>query len=327
MRRNRPVATFLLIGFGTFFLVTALLSRFVVPGHLARFPLNEYEVMTLQGTGVSYFSAARVAELDGVTMQATYTIKGVLPPARAASVPDIAVWQSFTAIEDLTNHAPFQYVYAQLAMDRKTGTLVNCCGNVIATDHRVHVAGQGYVWPFGTQKHSYRLFDTTMRKPVTVRYAGMATTAGITTYLFVESVSGQQIGTRTLPGSIVGMSAKSVTLPEFYSVTSTYWVDPVTGDPLKISENETLTLRDSTGATKLVLLHGRLTTTPESVRAVAAPDRSNLAKAHLIDSVIPASAGLLGLILLSGGLLVGRRRGSVPGKGQHEEIVLVSGRS
>jgi hypothetical protein len=269
---------------------------------------------------VSYFSPAKLTELSGVTMQATYTIRGEVTPARKASVPDVAVWQSFIAIEDLTDHAPFQYTYKQLAMDRKTGRLVNCCGNVIGSDHRLRVAGQGYVWPFGTQKRSYQLFDTTMLKPVTVRYAGTATTAGIATYRFVETVRGQQIGTQTLPGSLIGMSAKSVTLPEFYTTTSTYWVDPVTGDPLKISQNETLTLRDSSGTTRLVLLHGTLTTTPASVTTVAAPDRSNLRKAAMIDLILPVIAGVIGLILLAAGLLVGRGRGSAPTPGRHEEI-------
>lgn len=317
--KDRPVITFLVIAFGTFFLVSALLCRFTVPGRLARFPLNEYEIMTLRGTNISYFSPAKLTELSGVTMQATYTIKGAVTPSRKASVHNVAVWQSFIAIEDLTNHLPFQYTYEQLAMDRSTGRLVNCCGNVIGSNHDLHVAGQGYVWPFGTQRHSYQVFDTTMRKPVTVRYAGTATTAGITTYRFIETVHGRQIGTQTLPGSLIGSSAKSVTLPEFYTTTSTFWVDPVTGNPLKISQNQTLTLRDSGGTTRLVLLHGTLTTTPASVRMVAAPDRSNLRKATMIKDIIPATAGILALVLLGAGLLLSRR-GSAPGTGRHEQI-------
>ncbi len=319
-RKNRPVATFFLVLFGTFFLVTGLLFRFAVPGHLVKFPLNEYEIMTLQGTNVSYFSPAKLTELSGVTMQATYTIKGAVTTTRTAGIPNVAVWQSFVAIEDLTNHAPFQYTYQQLAMDRRTGRLVNWHGNTIDSYHGMPVAGQGYVWPFGTQKHNYQLFDTTMRKPVTVRYAGTATTAGIATYRFVETVRGQQIGTQTLPGSIIGVSAKSVTLPEFYTTTSTYWVDPVTGNPLKISKNETLTLRDSSGTTRLVLLDGTLTTTPASLNTVAAPDRSNLSKIAMIEVTIPAVAGVLGLVLLAAGLLVSRRRGSAPSPVRHEEI-------
>lgn len=323
---KKIVATFLLIGFGTFFLVSALLFRFEVPGRLARFPLNEYEIMTLRGTDVSYFSLAKLTELTGVTMQATYTIRGAPIPADTVKVPNVVVWQSFVAIEDLTSHLPFQYTYQQLAMDRSTGRLVNWRGNVIGSHRNPPVAGQGYVWPFGTGKHSYQIFDTNLLKPVTARYAGTATIAGITTYRFVETVRDQQIGTQTLPGSLVGLSAKSVTLPEFYSTTSTYWVDPVLGNPLKISQNETLTLRDSGGATRLVLLHGTLTTTPASVRTVAATDRSNLGKAAMIKDIIPATAGVIALILLAAGLLTAGRRparrhgGALRTGGQHEKI-------
>jgi Porin PorA len=313
--KTHSVLSSALATLGAFCLVAALLFRVFVPGQAERFPLNEYEVMTLQGTGVSYFSAARLSELSGVTMRATYTIKGDATLANATRNSNIAVWRSFTAVEDMTHHAPFSYQYALLPFNRKTGVLINCCDAVVGTHHQLHLGGQGYVWPFGTQKRDYQVFDTTVLKPVTFRYAGTATTDGMLTYRFVESVTSQQIGTQTLPASLLGMSGSSVTLPEFYAATNTYWVDPVTGDPLKISENQRLTLQDSSGATRLVLFQGHLTTTPASVRTVAAPDRVNVTKIHLMGTVIPITGGALGLVLLAIGIMLRRR----PRPGYEEE--------
>lgn len=68
-----------------------------------------------------------------------------------------------------------------------------------------------------------------------------------------------------------------------------------------------MTLRDSSGATRLVLLQGTLATTPASVSAVAAPDRSNLGKIAMSKVIIPATGGIRGMILLAAGLLPSRR--------------------
>jgi len=281
-----------------------------VPGQVAQFPLNEYEIMTLQGHGVSYFSAKQLTELSGVTMQVTYTIKG--QPASPAGLTGAAVWQSFKWVEDVTHHVPFQYAYSQFALDRRTGQIVGWNGNMLGTAHPAAASGQSYVWPISAGKHSYRVFDQTAGRAFTARFAGAATTDKIATYRYVETVAGQRIGSQTIPGSLIGSAAASVTLPEFYSATVTYWVDPVTGDPLKISEHELLTLRDSSGVTRLVLLRGTLTTTPASVRTVSAPDRANLARFHLIGTVIPLAAGILGIVLLAAAawLLAGRRPGT-----------------
>ncbi|SRR5579875_48751 len=310
----RRVIWSVLTGLGVFFIVLALMLRFFVPGQSVKFPLNEYSKITLEGTGLSYFSAAQVQEFSGVTMAATNTTAGNVAAADAAGSSRIAVWRSFTAIEDLTHHAPFQYSTEQLAFDRKTGVLINCCGTFVGSDHP-HVSGQGYVWPFGTQKRTYQVFDTTLLKPVPYAYAGTATVDGITTYVFVAHIPSQQIGTQTLPASLVGLPGAEVTLPEFYSATKTDWVDPVTGTPIKFDLKQRYTLQDSSGATRLVLFDGDLTSTPASVAASAASDNSNANQIRFVEIWGPLGAGILGLILLVAGLVLAARRP----EGQYEE--------
>ncbi len=311
--RPRTFLWTLLVAFGAFAIVAAALFRFYLPGQVIKFPLNEHEIMTLQGTGVNYFSAAKLTEITGVTMQATYTVKGTAADAKATGKPGVAFWRSFTSVRDITNHVQFQYAYTQFAFDRRTGVLVSYRGNEVGDKRGIHVSGQGFVWPFGTDKHNYQLFDTTALRAYPARYTGTATTAGIRTYRFVESVPGQQVGTQAVPGSLIGVKAASVTLPEFYTAVNTYYVDPVTGNPLKISQAQRLTLRDNSGVTKLVLFDGRLTTTPASLREVADLDRTGLSKINMITTTIPLAGLILGVLLLGLGLyLRTRSRGLRP---------------
>ncbi len=72
----RRVIGLILAGLGAFFLALALLSRFYVPGQVIKFPLNEYQVSTLNDPNGSYFSADKLRELTGVSVTATDTIEG-----------------------------------------------------------------------------------------------------------------------------------------------------------------------------------------------------------------------------------------------------------
>src|SRR5258708_24930957 len=105
-----------------------------------------------------------------------------------------------------------------LAFDRKTGVLVPWSGNTVA-GKAVNISGQeqGSLFPLGTQKKDYQVFDTTLLRPVTFHYTGTATTDGVATYVFVANVPATQVGTKSLPGALVGLKPSEVTLPELCS--------------------------------------------------------------------------------------------------------------
>jgi len=303
--RMRRVIGLTASGLGTFFVVVALLMHFYVVGVAVKFPLNEYLVSTLVGHNVSYFSVAKLNELSGVTMQVTATVEGDV----AAGTSTRAVWTEFSYAYDQTNGLIYQYSIQRLAFDRRTGVLIgNCCGDSIGTDTALHLSGQGYVWPFNTQKRTYQVFDTTLLKPEPATYQGTATIDGITTYKFVEQVPPTQYTTQTLPGSLVGESQPSVTLGQYYQATNTSWVDPVTGAPVETEKNQQVTLRDSTGAVRLNLFSGDLKMTPASIAASAKMVKSDDTKANLVITTVPLIAGLLGIVLLAFGLVLVLRR-------------------
>jgi hypothetical protein len=307
----RRVVWPVLTGLGVFFIVLAIMSRFYVPGQAVKFPLNEYSINTLAASNASWFSPKSVSELSPVTLQVVNTVKGNIAAADSLGSSNIAVWQSFAAIEDTTDNQQVDIPAAadELAFNRRTGLLVPWRGNTVdGKALPLSASGQAYAWPLGSKKQSYQSFDTTLKKPVTFNYKGTATTDGVATYEYVAIIPSTQVGTQSLPGSLVGINSPEVTLPEFYSSTEYYYVDPVTGAPLYVVRNVSQVLKDSSGATKLVLLSADFKTTPASLAAGVKSDNHYRNEINLVTTVVPIIALLVGIILVVVGLVLSRSR-------------------
>ena len=104
------------------------------------------------------------------------------------------------------------------------------------------------------------------------------------------------------------MPAAEVTLPEFYSATETYYVDPVTGAPLSVTRNTSDVLKDSSGTTRLVLLKGDFKSSAASVTSLVNKDNHYRSEISLATTIVPVVAVLLGIILLVIGLVLGLMR-------------------
>ena len=303
MRRNIGLV---LAGLGAFLIVMAVVLPIWVVGQVVKFPLNEYQTASLAATNASYFSATSLTEKTGVNLEATYTIKG----DGAAGNSSTAVWNEYSYVYDETNHQAVQQTTRRFAFDRKTGQLVVCCGANVNGDSSVEQRGYvGYVFPFGTKKQTYQVFDITLEKPVPFPYAGTATVRGIETYKFTEDIAPVRIASLTVPGSLVGMSAASVTLPEYYEIHLVYYVDPETGALINVQEHQTLTLRNpSTGAQALNLFDADLKVTPAALTTIVQLDVNGRNELNLLKVILPLSLGSAGVIAMVAGLLLSRRR-------------------
>jgi len=161
------------------------------------------------------------------------------------------------------------------------------------------------VFPFGTRKQAYMVFDTTLDKPVPFVYSGTADTDGIGTYVFTESVPPTQVTAVTVPGSFFGLKAKVVKLPEIYQIHLVYWVDPETGALLNVNEDEKVTLQNpATGATVAVLYEGDLVATPGTVSAVVKLDSSGRTELSLLNTILPLACGIVGAVALVAGIIL-----------------------
>jgi Porin PorA len=302
----RRVIGLTLAGLGAFLIVVAVLLRTYVGGQLIKFPKNEYLTVTLLGSGVSYFSPSMVKPVSGATMRVTSTVKG----DATAGTSSTAVWNEFTYLYDVTNRSTFQFLTRRAAFDRRTAQLVNCCGASVGGNTAIHQSGLvGFLWPFGTQKATYQVFDPNLNQPRPARYEGTSTIDGITVYRFVEHVPTTRSGSQQIPGSLVGMKNQSlVTLPEYYTGTNTFWVDPVTGAQLDTRQNNKLTLEDATGAQRLVLYDGTLTMTPQSVQTVVNLDATGRTEFEWFQIIAPLVCGLVGIAALVTGIVLARQR-------------------
>lgn len=302
----RGIVGLILAGLGAFLILVAILLPTWVSSQVVKFPLNEYETATLAASNASYFSASALTEKTGVNMRATYTIKGDASKGNSST----AVWNLFTYVEDVTNHKVVQETTRTLAFDRHTAQLVDCSCASVNGDKSVRQTGLvGYVFPMNTQKQTYQVFDTTLKKTMPYVYSGTANVQGIQANEYVENVSPTQIGSLTVPGSFVGMSAQSVTLGEFDQAHVIYYVDPETGALIDVNEQQSTTLRTSaTAAPSLVLFDADLIVTPASLTEIVGLDNSGRDKLALLDTILPLVFGIVGGVALLAGIFLSRRR-------------------
>jgi len=289
--------------------VLLILAAVLLPGwinrQLIKFPLSENQVAVLTASNASYFSAAVFKEQTGVTIQATYTIKG--EPGKGSS--STAVWEQTSSVSDITNHRSIQQTTRTFAFDRRTGQLVDCCGANVNGNASIRQTGySGVVFPFGLQKQTYQVFNTTLNRPLPFVYAGTATVDGILTYEFVENVPATQFTTQAVPGTMLGVKTPVVRAPLFDQEHVINYVDPETGALLNVNEHQTVTLRNpATGAQALVLYDADLTVTPASLSQVVALDRSGRSEITLVETTLPLICGIVGGVALLAGAFLGLR--------------------
>ena len=288
----------LLAALGALLIVIAVAMPTYLSGHVVKFPLNYYYKAVLVSPNTTYFSASKVAEVTGANVDAIYTLKG----DAAAGNSSTAVWDLFTYVYDAGITGPEQQIQIQsqaVAFDRKTAELRNCCGANLNGKPLKASGIVGYVFPMGTQKQTYQVFDTTLLRPMPFTYAGTDNVDGILSYKFVENIS----PTKT------GFSPLSATDPLYYANNTTYWVDPDTGALLKVLEHEQQFLENPiTGAKTTTLFDATLAPTAASVQDIVNIDNSGRLKITLIQTILPIILGVVGAALLVWGVLLVRRR-------------------
>jgi hypothetical protein len=301
----RRVIGVILVGLGVLLILAAILLPGWISSQFIKFPLSENETAVLSASNASYFSAATLREQTGVSIQATYTIKG--DPSKGSS--SVAVWSEISSVSDVTNHRSIQQTTRTFAFDRRTGQLVDCCGANVNGNASIRQTGySGVVFPFGLQKQTYQVFNTTLNRPMPFVYAGTATVGGIQTYKFVEDIPATQFTTQAVPGSMLGVKTPVVRAPLFDQEHVINYVDPETGALLNVNEHQTVTLRGpGTGAQALVLYDADLTVTPASLSRILALDSSGRSEITLVETTLPLVFGIAGGVALLAGAFLGLR--------------------
>ncbi|GAA4637433.1 hypothetical protein GCM10023196_091220 [Actinoallomurus vinaceus] len=315
MRRNVGLV---LTGAGAFFLAFAALLRFYVADQVIAAPANFFQQSTLEATNASYLDTATLKVRKGVHLRAVNTIRG---DVRAAS-GKIAVWDSFTSIEDPATKKSVEIQQQRAAFDRRTGTLYNVRGASVGGDTSVRQSGVGLFWPIGVKKQTYQYFDLSTKRPWPATFEGEERIHGVRAYRFVqripptvtESVKGgvpAALLKVKKPKRLPGYDKKTgnVAADRVYDATVTLWVDPRTGGQVSQEQRIRTVLRTRDGVDRLVAGDLDLKMTDASQKSLVHVNKSQALKITLLRMVLPLGGAALGLVLLVVGLVL-----AIPGR-------------
>jgi hypothetical protein len=211
------------------------------------------------------------------------------------------------------------------AHDAYTGEAVNCCGGFYeATEgERVPVERSGlvYKFPFGTEKKDYDFWDSTLGDTAKAEYLEEDEVKGVDVYVFEMSIPPTVVGSREVPGSVVGEDAATVEADVVYGNTKTFWVEPITGAIIDRREQTTSTLAVD-GVDKVTATDADISYTDAQVDDLIDQIDTKSILLGLLDGIAPVLALLLGLVSLAAGLLLIRRSEPVPSAGDRDRTLV-----
>lgn len=330
----RRIASSGLIGFGAFLIVAAALIRFYAYPTLATVPTNYESTTMLEAQGATIFNADTLQVDEGVGLTITsYTIAD-----SSIEAPDgVAVWKNRTSIvrDDVADAACpqtaaaaedvsagcFQQSTEQGGFDAVSGvgvsnadcatclSSVSTSGTVSGDDETEAVdrSGQWLKFPFDTQKKDYLQWDSTTGTATPAVYEGTEKIDGLTVYKFVQTIPETTLaGTRSLPGSIFGVSDATVEGSTVYSMERTMYIEPVTGAPVDRVEKRTQEFEYD--GVRVPAFNGTVAYTDDQVAESVDAAGAKAFQLGGMKLLFPLVALLLGLVAIAAGLLLGRER-------------------
>ncbi|GAB2878827.1 PorA family protein [Nocardioides pacificus] len=299
----------ILVGLGVFLLVAAALMRFYAYPALAVAPDDQNSVTKLAAEGATVFDSDPEV-LETFTTDLTAVSRTVSDVEATKDAPDgVLIYTGTTSVTDADGVVRTRSA-ERIAFDEVSGAGVDCCDTFEETEEGkaevVTRKGQILKFPFNTQKEDYDFWDGDLKDSAPAKYEGEEEVKGLDTYKFVQTIPETEVGTRWVPGSILGSEESTVEANVLYRNTRTMWVDPVTGAIIDRTEDQHSQLE----------YEGELLTTTEAVLEYTDEQvQENVdeysGKAFLLSGMrgtFPIVALLLGLILIVAGVLLARRR-------------------
>ncbi|MFC4115348.1 DUF3068 domain-containing protein [Nonomuraea zeae] len=299
------ISTLVLIGFGAFFIALAPLLKFWAAEQIISAPADQFGISRLEAKGAQYFSLQDLKVLTG-DLDIIVTTRGDVKEANS----DRVVWDEATVVNDVTNSRPqIDISERRSAFNRYTGAGVNCCGTSIEKAP-VTLEGQIYKFPFGVEKKTYKVFNATAGKAFDATFVREDNVNGLPVYVFEQNVPPTKTETRTAPANVLGITGTTgdVQVDRWYDGKTTFWVEPVTGAPVRqeLQRHEVLKTQDGVERTAAFIATAKMT--EQTVNDLVKNAEDGKSTVNLLRNIIPLVLLILGVVLVVAGVLLGRGR-------------------
>ncbi|MFF3865234.1 DUF3068 domain-containing protein [Micromonospora sp. NPDC001898] len=318
-----------LFGVGVLALVFAGGLAFVVAPQAERLPYDlERAQSVAEAPNARFLQITNgKAEVNQGTLRSTIT---VTPDTKETAKLDgsldgnAVVWLAGQEVIRTDTKALISAYSTSLALDRKTGAAQQWDKQWLDTGSNrqsVNYSGQIYKFPFGTEKKTYEIFDRDISTTQPARFIKTEQINGLETYQFTQEI---RDATQPLPADrlklLVGQLVPGATTGRVsYSNTRTVWVEPATGQFIKVQEKQSKKLVGDNGQ-ETVILDAVFTYTDDTIASSADKAGSNRQLLQMVKLWGPLALAVIGLALVIVGLLMALRRprvatvaGSVPG--------------
>ncbi|MFC4011451.1 DUF3068 domain-containing protein [Nonomuraea purpurea] len=298
------ISTLVLIGFGAFFIALAPLLKFWAAGQIVSAPAAQFGILRLEAKGAQYFSLQDLKVLTG-DLDIIVTTRGDVKDANSQRV----VWDEATVVNDVTNKRPqIDISERRSAFDRYTGLGVNCCGSSIKKAP-VTLEGQIYKFPFDVEKKTYKVFNSTAGKAFDTKFVREDKVNGLPVYVFEQTAPPTKTETRTAPANVLGVTGTTgdVQVDRWYDGKTTYWVEPVTGSPVRQEMQRHEVLKTQDGIERSVAFAATAKMTEKTVDDLVKTAQEGKNTINLLRNIIPLVLLIVGVVLVLAGAVLGRR--------------------
>ncbi|MCI4063218.1 DUF3068 domain-containing protein [Micromonospora sp. R77] len=226
------------------------------------------------------------------------------------------VWDGYGTVKWAEKNEVISQYAAEFAIDRETAAAVAWDKQYLQADgpdgpDEVTFAGQIYKFPFHTEKKTYQYFDRDLRKAVPISFKGTETIKGTEVYRFEQVIPETDVSPAADKLSfLLGTFAPTATSGKvMYSNTRTLWVEPVSGNYIKVREQQKKMLMPD-GGTPTTLLDADFVYNDKTIANSAESAGKTRDQLNLVGRTLPLALAVLGALALIAGLwlfLAGRR--------------------
>ncbi|MDG4825109.1 DUF3068 domain-containing protein [Asanoa sp. WMMD1127] len=314
--RSRVIGA-VLFGLGVLALIFAAGLAFVVGPRVAQLPYDlELTQSVAEAPDATFLHITdQGAKVETGDLRSTITVQ----PDRAETAKlegdldgKAVVWQVGQEVVRIDNNALISAYSTKLALDRKTAAAVPWNGQWLDTGSNrqsVDYSGHMYKFPFGTEQKAYPIFDRDVLATQPANFVKTEEINGLETYQFTQEIreGRQEVPADRMQALLAALLPGATSGNIVYNNTRTVWVEPTTGQYIKVQEDQEKSLVGNNGQS-VTILDALFTYTDDTVARSADTASSNRQLLQIVKLWGPLALVVIGLVLVGFGLRFATRR-------------------